>query len=272
MLTLLWGEWFKQRRRWMPYILLGLFILIGQLLVWGTFVATLVSPGSGARDGFELPTALGTYFNLSLQLAVIAVTVLTSALVASEYANGTLRTILARGVRREELLASKLLLVALLLAAALVIASLLIVVASLIAMRLEPAPAGHVARLSWVGAAAAFGRFWFAALPYAALTGLIAVVMRSPGPAIGLSIAYFFAELIVVGIFGAVFHWFYHVANLLPAHAIQLWSDSGGPGSQGSHIPSNWQTFFVLLGYLALFSFLALRIFKRRDITGPTGA
>ena len=37
------GEWLKIRRRWMPWILLGLIVLISQGILWGSYVAYHVS-------------------------------------------------------------------------------------------------------------------------------------------------------------------------------------------------------------------------------------
>ena len=32
------GEWYKVRRRWLPWILLGVVVLITQALLWGFYI------------------------------------------------------------------------------------------------------------------------------------------------------------------------------------------------------------------------------------------
>ena len=38
-LNLTWWEWFKVRKRWMPWILLGIIVAIAQLVLWGSYVS-----------------------------------------------------------------------------------------------------------------------------------------------------------------------------------------------------------------------------------------
>ena len=42
-LRLTMGEWYKLRRRWLPWILLGVALLLSQAILWGFHVAYHVS-------------------------------------------------------------------------------------------------------------------------------------------------------------------------------------------------------------------------------------
>ncbi len=48
-LKLIRWEWFKLRRRWMPWILLGILILFSQLFIWGSFFSYRSQVQSGGE-------------------------------------------------------------------------------------------------------------------------------------------------------------------------------------------------------------------------------
>ena len=103
------GEWHKLRRRWIPWILLGLVVFLTQVLVWGGYAAYhLVDEVSeeGLSD-FTLPSIL-TVDPISLHFLVIPIMILAASVVGVEYGLGTLRTTLTRGVGRWQLLGAKL--------------------------------------------------------------------------------------------------------------------------------------------------------------------
>lgn len=84
-------EWFKLRRRWVPWILLGFVLVIVQLGFW---LATTLgdaesyqSPAENIANGLGISSFFGPFVAV-----ILAATVL-----GSEYGWGTLRPVLSRG-------------------------------------------------------------------------------------------------------------------------------------------------------------------------------
>ena len=133
-LSLARWEWFKLRRRRMPWILLILSVLLVQIYFWGAYALFRVGEELTLGDGSSTASVGGDFLEvlafpniavLGLAVAhgfgVILIMILAASLTGTEYGWGTLRTVLTRGAGRWPFLASKLILLALLGAAALVV-------------------------------------------------------------------------------------------------------------------------------------------------------
>ena len=165
-------EWFKLRRRWVPWILLGIVILIAQLTLWGAFFTyrtadiaevlkfTSFDTAAGEvwecreiehprdvcedqergerlyrkfeRPRFILPISLANTLGFAQLFGPILVAILASSAVGVEYGWGTLRTTLTRGTRRWQFLAAKVVAIMLMVVAGLLVLSLTSVASSLI--------------------------------------------------------------------------------------------------------------------------------------------
>ena len=49
LLLLIQGEWFKLRRRWLPWILLAVAVLVSQAFLWGFYTVYHITGGEGTN-------------------------------------------------------------------------------------------------------------------------------------------------------------------------------------------------------------------------------
>ncbi len=173
-------EWYKLRRRWLAWIMLGLMLVVSQAFIWGSY---FVNGGEQSRelyDNFTMPGSLPNALGLSYSIGVFLVVILTASVLGTEYRWRTVRSILARGTGRWQYLASKLLLLALAAAGALLVVMAVTAVSSLIAEALAgDAPPGSSDAAQWGDVPVMFARTWFAFLPYIALSAFFTVLTTS---------------------------------------------------------------------------------------------
>ena len=344
-------EWFKLRRRWMPWILLAILILATQLALWGTSLAfndtknrtdqVYISVGA-ASDGVPVPPLtydcaqvlemgvpdisslyrenpdigqaeadvmarnvvadcqdwdvrrqedLGGLYSLLtppgsavLTLTVghtvglILVAILASSVIGTEHGWGTVRPLLVRGVRRWQMLASKLGMTALALAGAMLVIGVLGLLSGQVLGVLLSGTGGLENTTSWSDVAELFGKAWFSILPYAALMCLVSVATRSSAAGIGVGMGYYFLEQTLVGIFINLFDWFQRVADFLLVYNIGAFiapgdssdGEVGGLFGTIGDIPGELHTFLVLAAYTLVLGGLAFYLFHRRDIPGAS--
>ena len=243
-------------------------------------------------DAFTMPGAVEKAVRWTGLISIPIAAFLTVLVVGSEYGWGTLRTTLMKGPGRWRLLSVKLGLVALLMAAAWLLALVLIIGSSVLTTALVP-------EVSHGGLnAAAFGliirdvgRAWLAAIPYIALAALLSVLFsRWAGgtlAATGLSVGYFLIELFTIGrlikLFDGVaaFRWFgsFVEYDLGWNTAAWLFGRDGEPipgfalaGAIGTaDYPGDVHAFLVQMGSIVVLGGLAFWLFRRRDVTGPSG-
>ena len=295
-LSLARWEWFKLRRRRMPWILLILSVLLVQIYFWGAYALFRVGEELTLGDGSSTASVGGDFLEvlafpniavLGLAVAhgfgVILIMILAASLTGTEYGWGTLRTVLTRGAGRWPFLASKLILLALLGAAALVIGTVALAISSFIASLTLEGGSWIAESAEWGEVARIFGKTVYGLLPYVALAVFFAVLTTSSGAAIGLSLGYAVAEGIVVGIL-ASFEWFERVSGFILGQAVEAWLGtsgdvlfSGGGDASFSYAaldtvqPDALQGFLVSVAYIVVLSGLAFWIFQRRDIAGAKG-
>jgi hypothetical protein len=109
MLKLIGAEFFKLRKRWMPYFLLLVLLAIGAppVLVNYITITTLfgqLNDGGGIQVLLVLPDAMENVFNAVPGLGMFLTVFLSASVIGTEYGGGTLRQTLAKGVSRNNYL------------------------------------------------------------------------------------------------------------------------------------------------------------------------
>ena len=341
------GEGLKIRRRWMPWILLGLVVLISQGFLWGSYVAHHVSDDpfgalippyeyndsegsivvtcndvvegraeekfaliSGklvgeerervdaeavdwreacqgyltpeeAQRAFTLPYSVGDWTEGSLLFFVIPILILAASVMGIEYGLGTLRTTLARGVGRWQLLSGKLIMLMGAGVAAVIGIGVLICIASLLAGVIPPGEEGSLIVNdggAWLNAVKALAQLSFALAPYVALGVFLTVLTSSTAQGIALSMGYYVIELILAPTLGGLADWLEKVLDiaLLGENATEWMSTASTTEAQqalGTVVeqPDTLRAFFVILAYTAVLVAATLWLFQRRDVTGARG-
>lgn len=322
-------EWFKLRRRWMPWILLVLFVLVCQVGVWASFFEYQSLNRSGGQvpfamdaggmprmvsckdvlegdasklpeeitpelaeglraqclrnreelqqetqdmyDGFTTPGSIRAALGGGMSFGLVLLAVLTASVFGAEYGLGTLRLILARGTGRWRYLTGKFVLLAAALAGALFAAIVVTLISSAIASALADSPPAGIAGVSgWDDAGIAVGKTWTGMLPFLALVGMVATVVRSTAAGMAIGLGYYFAEQILVAIFSNLFDWFDSVSDYLLVQNISTWAGNSAFGIEGES-GTSVRTLLLLIAYGAAFLAGAYWIFHRRDVAGASG-
>ncbi len=334
-------EWFKIRRLRMPWVLLGLAVLISQLGIWVNYLAyhndtvkEVVGGGTASysvswdqsgesaltmtcadvvndripsgldqlpreqqreflegvaawradgscdnlqslaeyRKGFTVPDSITASISDFSSLGPVAlgpllVMVLAASLVGTEYAWGTLRTVLSGGTGRRTLLAAKLLLLVLLCAHALVAISLISAASSLAATVIPPDEArGLVDPGRWSDVVIIFFRTAYGLLPLIALSILATVLTCSRGLGIALSVGYVIAESIASPLL-QLNDTLAGVADHLLVESFRSWTAVPVTGPFADTL----QGFLAILAYTVVLVAAASWVFQRRDIGGALG-
>ncbi len=267
-------EWFKLRRRWVPWILLGFVLIIEQLLFW--LVATLSDDVSYQSTSENIANGLGFSAFFGPFIAVI----LAAVVIGGEYGWGTLRPVLSKGAGRWQLLASKVAVVVLVTAGILIILCITVTVSGFIAEAILTAPEttesyGDISALNLL---ALFGRMLYAFVPYIALALFLVVLTTSNGVGIALSMGYYIAETIILVPILANFSWSDQVLAYLLGPNVSAWqSVPGNEGNPASGIATIGGMSEMLHGfifvtiYAAVLAAVAVGLFLRRDIAGAKG-
>ena len=268
-------EWFKLRRRWVPWIVLGFVLVIVQLVFW--LVASLGDDVSHQSPAENIANGLGFSSFFGPFVAVI----LAAAVMGSEYGWGTLRPVLSKGAGRWQFLASKVAIVVLVTIGILVILSITVMISGFIAeavLAADPRTEGYGA-ISWVSLLALFGRMIYGFLPYIALALFLVVLTGSNGVGIGLSLGYYIGETVILAPILSAFSWSDHVLAYLLGPNVTAWqavtdSDGGGPGSNIATIggiPDMAHGAIFVTIYAVVLAGAAIGLFMRRDIAGAKG-
>ena len=268
-------EWFKLRRRWVPWIVLGFVLVIVQLLFW--LVATLGDDVSYQSPSENIANGLGFSAFFGPFVAVI----LAAAVMGGEYGWGTLRPVLSKGAGRWQFLASKVAVVVLVTIAILVILSITVMISGFIAeavLTADPQTEGYGA-ISWLDLLALFGRMIYGFVPYIALALFLVVLTTSNGVGIGLSLGYYIAETVILIPILSNFSWSDQVFAYMLGPSVSAWQ--AVPGNDGGPAGSGIATFggisdmahgaIMVTVYAAVLGAAAMALFMRRDIAGAKG-
>ena len=289
MLRLLRSELYRLVRRWMPWIMLGLIVVIAfvfYFLIWASVNAQLQAVKSGA-----LPAPAGGTAQLDEALRQIApdrvaqfgvgvvaglgsvmLIVFAASQVGTEFGWGTFRTLLAHGASRSGFLVAKAVSLVLYAVVFMIVGTIAAIAASYAVSAVAGIPAGSGVDLAEVARVAVKSGYTF--LPYMALALAIAVWSKSAGAGIATGLVVYFAEGIVAGILVSLNKDYAQIVNWgLSRNASALTrtvSGQTGPTSQdptASTLPDPTQAAIVLAVYMVIFLGLAYWRLRSRDVT-----
>jgi ABC-2 type transport system permease protein len=277
-LTVARWEWFKLRRRWLPWILLAILVLFSQLGPWGGFFAYRnlgmqtagPSPLAGLRGAFTLPGSIDAALAPVQLIGPVLLAVLAASVIAAEYGFGTLRPIVARGTPRWAVLGGKLVMILAAALAALIVVAGVTALSSALAGSLA-GPATGLGGAGWADAALALARTWTSFVPYLALVGAATVLTRSTSAGMGIGLGYPLAEPILTGLLPLLDDWFRTAAAYMPMRVISAWTGRSGPFPLAQSSLGTGEIAALLALYTVTFTAAAFWLFQRRDIRGASG-
>jgi ABC-type transport system involved in multi-copper enzyme maturation permease subunit len=268
MLNLIRVEFFKLRKRWMPYVLL--LVLLASILI--PIVVSYINYQSDV-DGFQiaewkemivLPDAMQNVFNSIPGLGIILVAIMAASTIGNEYAWGTLRQTLVRGTSRPRYLTSKLLSIGIAAFIGVLIAIAVGLIATIItSMVIE----GEIIWGSFVGYFfASLGRTLLVLVVYISMATFFSVLLRSSGLGIMVTIAWFIGESIIGGLLSMSSGWLADISQYLIMFNTNELLALNSLNPQGDITPW-WQSAGILLAYSTVFISLSYYRFQRQDLT-----
>jgi ABC-2 type transport system permease protein len=293
MLRLLRSEVYRLVRRWMPWVLIAMVVLFAFVLyelIWVTSNAQLtllrsgnapVTPNAPPPDVQirQLQEAIQAIRPARLNelgvgfvtgLGSILMIVFSASHVGTEWAWGTLRTLLASGASRMGFLVTKYVT----LIAYAVVYMVVGVAAAIAASFVVSSQAGlDTSGLDLGLAASAGGRGVYGFLPYMALSSLIALWFRSAGGGIAAGLVINFTESIATSLLISFNRDFVTIANLGLSRNVQSISrvgvtvQAGGGPTPVSTLPDQTQAAIVLAAWTLIFVALTVWRLRTRDIT-----
>ena len=295
------GEWYKLRRRRIPWILLGIIAVITQGGFWMGYASyhhlgadSVAAAGTGAAappsgeglsvsvgldagsvdaggvgaDGFTLPFSISRMTEQLPMIFVLAIMILAATVIGVEYGLGTLRATLTRGAGRWQLLSAKYVMLMVAGSAGILVMAALVGIASIVAGVLPPAVEGPLVAgnaAAWKAVATALAKAMYALAPYVALAVLLTVATGSNAQGMALSMGYFLFELLIAPALAGIAVWLGKVLDVtLLASNVSAWMSAAFPTDSA-------RAFFVMLAYTAVLLGAALWIFQRRDVPGAKG-
>ena len=290
---LLRSEVYRLVRRWMPWVLLGIMVVlafVGYELIWVSSNAQLTLYRSGnvpqtpnapppdvAIRSLEQAiqtlrpsqlTELGV--GLVRGLGTIVLIVFAASHIGTEWVWGTLRTVLASGASRIPFLVSKYLT----LVGFAIVFMIVGLAAAIAASFIVSTQAGldtsgfDLGKVASAGARATYGFF-----PYMALASLIALWFRSAGGGIAAGLVINFMESLVTQLLVQFNKDFVTIANYGIARNVQSLARTEGSFSSTadptglSTLPDQTQAFVVLTTWIAIFVAISMWRLRTRDIT-----
>lgn len=280
MLNALRSDAFRQWKRLMPKVLLGILlgsVVLFYLLLWATVeTAGEQTNATGVEDlraSLRVENAIPFSTGLIAQFGTVLAIIMAGSSTGGEYGGGTVRTMVVRTRARWHFVAAKLvngILFAFLLVLLGLVAGL--AVSAAVSSSLD-ADYDAVLQAGFAGdLAAALARTTWVMVPYVAAAVVLGVWGRSSAVAIGLPLGIFVVELIASSVLQAVGGVFEDVTMAFPSVNLNAVLAANGQiqGSsmeQPSDLPSAWQGAAVLGAYAVAAAVLSLSIFQRRDIT-----
>ena len=289
------GEWYKLRRRRIPWILLGIIAVITQGGFWigyigyhlgadsvaaagtgsaappsgeGLSVSVGLAAGGAGAGGFTLPFSIGRLAEQLPMIFVIPIMILAATVIGTEYGLGTLRATLTRGAGRWQLLGAKVVMLMGAGSAGIIVMAALVGIASMVAGFLPSAAEGPLVAgdpAAWKAVATTLGKAVYALAPYLALAVLLTVATGSNAQGMALSMGYFLFELLIAPALAGTAGWVENVLDVtLLGSNVSAWMSAAFP-TDGA------RAFFVMLAYTAVLLGAALWIFQRRDVPGAKG-
>ena len=265
--TVRW-EWFRLRRRTGFWVILGLLAVavVGTLAISAGVLRMIQSDFSIPAYGYPL-----LIFELLSRLGPFLGIVLAGMVLGSDYGWGTFRSLYARGLRRWQVVAAKLVLAALVLAIVWVVSWALAAAVGLVAAEpemntpeLTPGDSG-----GWAESAGRFVSTWPVAMVYLMLATLLCAVGRSTAFGLGVGIAVLIVEAITYPAASAVSQLALDV-NLSDYTRWTLRGVTRGLMGRDDDLGA-WVFLPAVVGYASLFAALAVVITERRDVSSGNG-
>jgi len=268
MLSLMRVEFFKLRKRWMPYVLL--LVLLASILI--PLVFTYINYQSEVsefqtpmwKEALVLPTAMEGVFNSVPGLGMILVAILAASAVGTEYGWGTLRQTLARGTSRPRYLTSKLLSIAIITFIGVIIAVAVGLIATIITSMLVE---GGIEWGSFIGYfMASLGRTLLVLVVYISMATFFSVLLRSSALGIMVTIAWIIGDSIIGGLLSMSTGWLADISHFIISFNTSelLALNSLNPHND---VTSWWQSAGILLAYSTVFIAASYYRFQKQDLT-----
>ena len=278
-LALIRWEWFKLRRRWMPWVLLAVLTAATQVPYWAMYALNAL--GELFLDSLLLPNGVGLGLTFGNTVLVVAIVIWTSSALGSEYSWGTFRAVLAKGAARWQFLAAIFVLMAATGVAWLLVMCIGMGISGLIVGVIE-GDGGVATSGDWSTVLVQLGKSALAFAPYIAVAMFFAVLTTSANTATAITLVYkFVVEGAIVPIVLATTDTFDKMAGFVLGRAVDAWlAQTGEEGAQGAMIAfggsgaatGNLHGLVVMLVYTVALMAAAVWLFQRRDIGGAKGA
>ena len=279
------AELFKTLHRRMTYILVAvlcLLVLAFYVILW---LRLRGGPEAGVggqldylaqREAMSFKNVVPYGLQLERFFLTLVCVVFTATMMGNEYDWRTVGVVVARGVKRWQFVAAKLVVsigfAVMVLAAGFAVALL----CSAWFSHLYHLPFGAFTVERVLDVFASLARTAYAVLPFVLMALLFATIWRSAGQAVGFSLGFFFLEGVFTGLLENAHGWLAHVPEaLLNANAMAvmrangLLSTNAQDRSPFAGAPGGvpvWRGFGVLLVYIAVFAAVAFWRFQHRDI------
>lgn len=282
MSAVLRSEIFRLSRRLMPRILL-LILVVGIAVLYLALWATVQASGQQSsanpqntedlRNALRLSAVRGLGLSFVYQIGAVLVVILAASLIATEFSWGTVRTVLPRASGRSSFLTAKLVTLAVFLVLVVLLGYLAAVAASALVTALAGLGGGlgggFVSRTL-----PSIARTAYVMLPYAALSFLLALWVRSTAAGVGVGLAVLFLEGLITQLLSSAGGPLRRIPQALLNANVQAVLRPNAEGLQGAFgnangrdLPNIWQAAAVLAAYTAAFIALAYWRFHTRDIT-----
>lgn len=232
---------------------------------------------AGQYQTLSAAGSVSSTLGLAASLGLILFGILAASVVGLEFGLGTLRPILARGTDRLAFVAGKyLMLVAISTAGLLLVCAAAAGTGQLLHAGATPPPGAVAANESLTTTALPLLKTWYAMLTYLTMAGAATLLLRSTAAGMGISLAWYVAEPILIRLLSEAFDDFRKVADYLPMRNISSLTSGGRGGlanviSGGANL-STLHASLVMAAWLLAFAVAAALVFRRRDVTGASGS
>ena len=277
-LALIRWEWFKLRRRWMPWILLAVLIAFTQVPYWAAYALNAL--GDFFLDALLLPNGVGLGLTFGNTVLLAAIVIWTASALGSEYSWGTFRAVLVKGTGRWQFLASIFVLMAATGVAWLLVMCVGVGISGLIVGVIE-GDGGVATSGEWSTMFVQLGKSALAFIPYIAAAMFFTVLTTSANTATAITLVYtFLFERAVVPIVLVTTDTFDKAADFVLGRAVDAWlANEVGDGGQSPSLTlgevdalaGNIHGLAVMLVYTAVLLAAAMWLFQRKDIGGAKG-
>ena len=221
----------------------------------------IVTPGQlgiqlQAKDMMN-PTSIEVYHaSFGSGVIEIIIGILVGALIAKEYSQGTIKNFLAYGKRREEFYLAKF--VSMVIAVTIILAVMTILPTIVVTLMNGWGKAFEISQL--LGMIKTFVASVIAGSAVAALSMIIATLVKGNGATIGITVAIFIGIPTLAGFLYGIYSWFDRVYEVLPFYNSALaTSIKAGNGDL-------LRSVIISLVTIAISLFVGIKIFKSQDI------